>query len=112
MIDSIPTSSDDVIDSRDVIAALEGDDISPEDRAALTRLAEQGEGLEDWQYGVALVRESYFTEYAQELAEEPGEPAPKRDVWPWYCIDWEYAARELLNDYTSVDFGGVTYYAR
>ena len=37
---------------------------------------------------------------------------PPSNQWPLYCIDWEYAARELKHDYTSVDFDGVTYWVR
>jgi len=52
-----------------------------------------------------------FTEYAQELAEEIG--AIGRDAqWPVYCIDWEWAARELKMDYTSARVNGTTYYFR
>lgn len=49
--------------------------------------------------------EAYVGEYrsdedfAQSLAEELGE-MPKDNRWPHYCIDWEYAARELMHDYS------------
>ena len=38
-------------------------------------------------------------DFAESLAEELGymEDAPKS--WPFNCIDWEYAARELMYDY-------------
>lgn len=64
----------------------------------------------DW-YPVTLIRESYFQDYAQELAEEIG-AVKGGEMWPNNCIDWEMAARELKYDYTGCDFGGVTYYAR
>ena len=35
-----------------------------------------------------------------------------KDAWPYTCIDWEQAARELRYDYTSVDFDDVTYWIR
>lgn len=67
-------------------------------------------GGENW-YPVTLVRDSYFEDYAQELAEELD--LVKRDVhWPYNCIDWEQAARELKQDYSSADFDGVTYWYR
>jgi hypothetical protein len=69
---------------------------------------EQWEG--DW-YPVTLIRESHFTDYAQELAEDIGAVTPDAS-WPNNCIDWEKAARELLYDYTAVDFDGVCYYTR
>lgn len=78
---------------------------------ALEKLAGEGDTLADWKYGETLVRESYFETYAQELADDIG--AINRDAtWPNDCIDWGRAARELLMDYTSLDFDGVTYYAR
>lgn len=33
-------------------------------------------------------------EYAEDLAEESGDVRP--DLWPWYCIDWDAAARDLF----------------
>jgi antirestriction protein len=52
-----------------------------------------------------------FTDYARELAEDIG--AIDRDAkWPVYCIDWEWAARELKMDYTSVEVNGIKYYFR
>lgn len=37
-------------------------------------------------------------DFAQELAEQLGEI--KKDVsWPYTCIDWEHAAKELMYDY-------------
>lgn len=64
----------------------------------------------DW-YPVTAIRESYFVNYAQELAEDIG-AIPKDAQWPCTCIDWEQAARELQMDYTGADFDGVTYYVR
>lgn len=77
----------------------------------LSLLAEDGASLSDWEDGVGLIRESHFEDYARELAEDIG--SIKRDMgWPCNCIDWKEAADQLLMDYTSVDFDGVTYYAR
>jgi DNA repair exonuclease SbcCD ATPase subunit len=77
----------------------------------LQNVAEQCEGYGDWSYGEALIRESYFEDYARELAEDIG--AINRDAqWPNNCIDWEQAARELKVDYTEIDFDGISYYMR
>lgn len=80
--------------------------------AALLALQEECEGCcEDWRYGASLIRDSYFKEYAQELAEDIG--AINEDAtWPNTCIDWKQAARELQMDYTRVDFDGVAYWIR
>ena len=38
------------------------------------------------------------TDFAQEMAEQLGDV--KKDVqWPYTCIDWEHAAKELMYDY-------------
>src|SRR5208282_2051077 len=56
-----------------------------------------------------LIRCTYFKEYAQELAEECG-MIQKEVKWPYTCIDWDHAARELLMDYTTISFNGVDYH--
>lgn len=130
------SNTDDIIDSRDVIERLaelreelkndaSGEVLFSEDpnerailrdeaRAALdslVNLAEQGETFADWEHGEALIRDSYFEDYAAELAEDIGAISPDAG-WPAHCIDWERAARELRMDYTSVEFDGVTYWGR
>lgn len=152
-----PSNTDDVIDSRDVIARieeLEGEradlveaaseaetavnEAATEDDAedaqtahadavtalaewpesdegkeleTLKALADQGESYGDWSHGETLIRESYFQNYAQELAEDCG-MIPKDLAWPCTCIDWEQACSELKMDYTEVDFDGVSYFMR
>lgn len=111
----------DTIYSIDVIQRLNdlelvADEISEdeaEELAVLREINSIGEDyVEDWQYGAELIRYSYFTEYAQDLAYEIGAVDNVRAAWPLNCIDWEQAAEELLWDYTSVDINGVVYYAR
>ncbi len=91
-------------------AGLDADEA--EELATLEKLAEEASGYAaDWEYGETLIRDSYFKEYAQQLAEDI--EAVNRDAaWPNNCIDWEQAARELQMDYTAVDFDGVTYWIR
>jgi len=69
---------------------------------------EQWEGV--W-YPITLIRDSYFRDYAEELAEDIG-AINANATWPNNCIDWDRAARELQADYTSVDFDGETYWTR
>jgi Antirestriction protein (ArdA) len=65
--------------------------------------------LGDW-YPISLIRDSYFTDYAQELLEDCGD-LPKG--LPHYIeIDWEATARNIRSDYTSTEFDGVTYWYR
>ncbi|WP_331694606.1 hypothetical protein [Pandoraea sputorum] len=78
----------------------------------LTELAEQAEGYAaDWNHGETLIRDSYFEDYARELAEDCGMVNPNAG-WPNNCIDWAQAASELQQDYTAVEFDGVTYWIR
>lgn len=80
--------------------------------AVLQSLQEEAEGYADgWRHGATLIRDSYFEDYARELADDIGAVDPNA-TWPQTCIDWKQAARELKQDYTEVDFGGVTYWAR
>lgn len=65
----------------------------------------------DWEYGETFIRDSYFEDYARELAEDIG-AVTGSESWPLSCIDWERAARELRMDYTSGELGGVTYWGR
>ena len=58
-----------------------------------------------------LIRYSHFTDYAQELAEDCG-MIQKDAKWPYTCIDWDHAARQLLMDYSTVSFDGVNYHCR
>ncbi len=137
------SNTDDIIDSRDVIARIEeldgerealsnsvtdaetADDMQTarsaldewdnshaEELAALKALADEAEGYaSDWHHGETLIRDSYFKEYAMQIADDIG-AIPRDAGWPCTCIDWDQAARELQMDYTSVDFDGVTYWIR
>lgn len=81
---------------------------------ALVKLAEEAEDYAaDWKHGETLIRDSYFRDYAEELADDCGMVDRKvASQWPYTCIDWDQAARDLQMDYTSVDFGGITYWIR
>ena len=118
---TLPSKFDDVIDSRDIIEAIEtlendsealGEYFTEADElAALKALAEEASGTPDWKYGETLIRDSYFREYAEQLAKDC-DMVDANASWPNNCIDWERAARELQYDYTAVDFDGVTYWVR
>jgi hypothetical protein len=122
------SNKDDVIDSRDVIERIDwlGDELAEHadlynaeelaelqaELKSLKALADEAEGYAaDWPYGETLIRDSYFMEYAQELADSIG-AIDNNASWPLTCIDWEQAARELQMDYTSVEFDGVWYWIR
>lgn len=79
----------------------------------LKALADEASGYAaDWQHGETLIRDSYFKDYAMELAEDCGDVKWSELRWPLTCIDWDQAARELQYDYSAVDFDGVTYWIR
>ena len=136
------TNTEDVIDSRDVIERIEElndeyedlkseaeddtnveviearqnlkdwEELNLDELNALLALQDQAGGSPDWQYGEGLIRESYFTEYCEELCFDIGD-IPKE--LPWYIanhIDWDGVAREIKMDYTEVDFDGVSYFIR
>lgn len=63
----------------------------------------------DW-YPSALIADSYFEEHARELADDLYDVDAAR--WPFNCIDWERAARELRSDYSTVDVDGISYWYR
>jgi len=123
MTDSL-TDGRDIIDSREIadrIAYLStvhdeygGNmeaDMSEELASLVAFRDEMADYMPDWEHGETLISDSYFTEYAQELAEDIG--AVSSDAsWPNGYIDWERAARDLRMDYTSAELAGVTYWGR
>lgn len=123
------SSSDDIIDSRDVesrIDELENDldtdrngnvldtefnETSLDELKILKSLRSEGEQYSDWKEGATLIRDSYFKEYAQQFADDIG-AIDANAAWPLNHIDWDAAADELQMDYTSLDFDGVEYWMR
>jgi hypothetical protein len=129
---------DDVIDVRDIIERLEeleallhehlakhddsciGDwaEVSPEEHKELSMLVSLMEemagygGDEQWRgdwYPLTLIRESYFTDYAEELVRDCYELTGLPD---FVHIDWEATARDVQVDYTPIDVDGATYFYR
>lgn len=72
---------------------------------------EMDTGDNDWPYGLALIRDDYFEDYARELAVDIG-AIDAEASWPNSYVDWEAAARALQMDYTSVEILGETYWYR
>lgn len=128
------------LDTRDLAAELEElerreeeahdlrtrpEDFSPEELAELptleldedeaVRLAElrdlASEIGSEFRHGETMIPVDQFEDYARELAEDIG--AIKGDEgWPMRHIDWEAAAKGLAQDYTEVEWEGVSYYVR
>lgn len=71
------------------------------------------DNISDFWYGETLVNEDYFTEYAEQLAEDLGYTGRNEgQTWPFTHIDWEAAADDLSHDYTEFTWRGITYLAR
>lgn len=111
----------DVLDVRDIIEKYQDiqEDENEQDYAVeLKTLLDDlrgNSGDHQWEgawYPVTLIRDSYFMEYAQQLAEDIGLISDTATGWPYTCIDWQRAADELQMDYTCVDFAGVHYWYR
>lgn len=122
-------NSEDILDTRDLqklIERLEGerdaasddpdenefDEDAAELLKALTDL--RSEFSSEWPYGEALIRESYFTDYAREFADDVGYLSKDaRNGNPLLdYVDWDAWATAVQQDYTEYEIGGVTYYAR
>ena len=115
---SVTSNNDETIDSRDIIERieeLEGNQDSltndeAEELAILLELQQEAKGADDWEHGVTLIRETYFTDYCKEMLEDCGE-IPRG--LPWYiAIDWDETADNIRQDYWEVDYDGVTYLIR
>ena len=91
------------------------DDLADEAETLAGLLAElRGQGGDhqwrgDW-YPVTLIRDSYFSEYTEELVTDCGYIS--KDFPSWIAIDWEATARAVRQDYTAVEIDGVTYWYR
>ena len=108
----------DIIDIRDIIErfeVVEGSEDDLEEFAELRELLEElrdNGGDEQWRgdwYPVTLIRDSYFEDYARDLADELG-LVPVEDTWPASYIDWKAAADALISDYSEVTILGVDYW--
>lgn len=119
------SNTDDVIDSRDVdsrieeikeeIAAGREDDPDFTDLEnklrSLTALRDDV-GSGEWRYGLTLINEDYFEEYCQQMVEDIGDLPSDLPSYLANSIDWGKVARQLRQDYFSVDYNGNTYLYR
>jgi uncharacterized protein (UPF0335 family) len=141
MLTTTLDNTNEVIDSRDVIARIEEleneqsnliqqlsdgeiteaemvafDKDKGNELDALRELAAEAESSPDWIHGEQLIRASYFVQYITELIDDCYD-LPKELTsgdWPYrhITIDFEAAAKEAEQDYNSVDFDGVEYLIR
>lgn len=65
---------------------------------------------DEFEYGVTLIEESEFEEYVEDFLEDCGY-IPK-DFPSWIVIDWTETADNVKQDYSELEFDGVTYLYR
>jgi predicted S18 family serine protease len=118
-LETIASDDEEIKDCKEQIKSAEtsltewDDSDEGQELKILKALADEAGGCADWQYGETLIRDSYFQEYAEQLADDLGYlDDDKANQWPFTCIDWERAARELQYDYTSVTFDDIDYWIR
>lgn len=118
--DSKPEVDEDDTDEDKAVIAMQAEEWEENEGSelklledALSEMAGCG-GDEQWEgnwYPVTLVADSYFEEYAQQLAEDIG--AIDSDAsWPNTYIDWTAASEALQQDYTSITIDGTDYWYR
>ena len=113
---------DKIEEAKEAWADSETDDPKPEPSDVLDthELADWNDldfmevNIPDFWFGETIIHEDYFTEYAEELAEDLGYTGRNVEgqTWPFNHIDWEAAAEELKVDYFEVEWQGETYLAR
>jgi hypothetical protein len=123
MIDISNTA--DIIDSRDIIARIDelesyynaeafADNLDEDEREellVLKSLAEEAENVCSWEDGETMIHDTYFREYAEQYADDIGAVGTENQ-WPLTHIDWEAAADDLQQDFSSVDYDGQTFWVR
>lgn len=114
--DLFPRFGDDANETEGYIRECGNKDVETEaeELLALVQFADEAQ-CSDWSYGETLIRESYFSDYARDLADDIAPSVEARELantWPFNRIDWEAAANDLRMDYSSAEFDGVTYLFR
>lgn len=114
------TNDADILDSRDIYLRLDYLESSPfrdldeDEKQELIDLRDLTDSAmwpeSEWMHGVTLIRESYFVKYAKQYADDLHDTA--NISWPFDHVDWQAAADDLRQDFTEVEFDGVTYLLR
>lgn len=92
-------------DSKISVMTFEAFEAGHESYALLLNLKDLRDECGDAEF----INDSYFEEYAENQARDCYD-IPEH--WPYNCIDWADAAKELQVDYQSVDFEGGTFWWR
>lgn len=87
----------------------QGREVAEQEIAEIDELEE--EIGSEFPYGVPLIAEHEFEDYAREFAEDIG-AIGKDTQWPATHIDWKRASEELAMDFTLVEYESHSYYVR
>lgn len=99
-------------DSMDTIHVEKMEEEEREEYKALNELLSLGlDATSEWYDGALFIAEDYFTQYAEQLADDIG-AIDSNATWPLRHIDWEAAADDLKQDYTEIEFRDATYFVR
>ena len=104
----------DIFDSRDLLDELKTlDKEDDEERIeAIEELIEEV-GEDNFEMGVAFIRENYWVEYCEDTAYDFGFLDRQNDSNPLhYHIDWQGWADAVAMDYNQTEFDGDNYYWR
>jgi len=66
----------------------------------------------EWANDPQFISDGDFESHAEQLAQDLGAINNQNASWPNNHIDWKAAAEELKQDYSSIEFDGVTYWYR
>jgi hypothetical protein len=105
----------DIFDSRDLLDELKKlDKIDDLDRIAEIEELIEEVGRDNFEMGVAFIRESYWVSYCEDMAYEFGYlDGNPNDYNPLhYHIDWQGWADAVAMDYSQTEFDGDNYYWR
>tara|TARA_R110000744_G_scaffold375219_1_gene488545 strand:+ start:336 stop:701 length:366 start_codon:yes stop_codon:yes gene_type:complete len=80
-----------------------------EELKALIAIRKEGKNIsDDWQHGVSLISETYFTEHAQDYVNDTGEVDTNSVIYDY--IDWEGFADTMKEDYSGIMIDGTAFY--
>ena len=104
----------DIFDSRDLLDELKTlDKIDDLDRIAEIEELIEEVGRDNFEMGVAFIREIYWESYCEDLAYDCGFLDRQDDNNPLhYHIDWQSWADAVAMDYSQTEFNGDNYYWR
>lgn len=102
-------STQDEIEAADRTVQNAESEFGEDEREELSELENLESEVGEWRHGNTLIREDYFEEYAEQLADDIG-AIDRNARWPFNCIDWKEAADQLKADYSEVTYAGYTYF--